>query len=453
MAVGMGDGMKNRTVVFGMARSGIAAARLLLSKGRDVVCADESEKVSVPPDLSGAAMVSGKFNPGLLDGAVEVVISPGVPMEHPLMAEAASRGIPVISELELAFRHAAAPVIAVTGTNGKSTTVSMIGEILKAAGKEAIVAGNVGVPFSGVAESLGPDGFFVIEVSSFQLEAIREFHPASAGILNLTPDHLDRYRSLDDYYRLKERIVENCGGEDLYFYNADDAGCASVAARFPGRLAPFSSTREVEGGAWLDGDDLVRTGPGGARERIIGRRGMGVVGIHNAENALAAVSSLQGLGIPAAACREALAGFRGLEHRMERVAEISGVTYYNDSKATNVEAAVKSLSGLGAPVVLIAGGYDKGSDYTKFVEVLPGIKAVVTIGKAAPLIEKALEGRVRLERADSMMDAVVKSSRIAGPGDMVVLSPACASFDMFRNFEHRGEVFRECVLETGGMLG
>ncbi len=307
----MGDGMKNRTVVFGMARSGIAAARLLLSKGREVVCADESEKVSVPPDLSGVAMVSGKFNPGLLDGAAEVVISPGVPMEHPLMAEAASRGIPVISELELAFRHAAAPVIAVTGTNGKSTTVSMIGEILKAAGKETIVAGNVGVPFSGVAESLGPDGFFVIEVSSFQLEAIREFHPASAGILNLTPDHLDRYRSLDDYYRLKERIVENCGGEDLYFYNADDAGCASVAARFPGRLAPFSSTREVEGGAWLDGDDLVRTGPGGARERIIGRHEMGVVGIHNAENALAAVSSLQGLGIPAEACRRALAGSAG----------------------------------------------------------------------------------------------------------------------------------------------
>ncbi len=433
-----------------MARSGIAAARLLRSKGRDVVCSDENTSVGMPGDLSGASLVSGEFSPGLLDGAAEVVISPGVSREHPLMAEAASRGIPVISELELAFRYAVAPVIAVTGTNGKSTTVTMIGEILKAAGKDTIVAGNVGVPFSGVAGALGPDGFFVIEVSSFQLEAIKGFHPVSAGILNLTPDHLDRYGSLDEYYGLKERIMSNCTENDNFFYNAEDGACDAISSRFPGMLSPFSSVRAVAGGAYLDGDHLVRVNAEGGTESIIGRRDLGVIGIHNVENALAALASLQGLDVPAEACRRALSGFRGLEHRMEKVAVISGVTYYNDSKATNVEAAVKSLSGLDGPVVLIAGGYDKGSDYRKFSEILPGIKAVVTIGKAAPLIEKALDGKVSMERAGSMMDAVEKASRLAGPGDLVVLSPACASFDMFRNFEHRGEVFRECVLGTGG---
>ncbi|MBN2184115.1 MAG: UDP-N-acetylmuramoyl-L-alanine--D-glutamate ligase [Candidatus Krumholzibacteriota bacterium] len=441
---------RKKVLVLGLARSGQAALHLLACKGLDSRGADDSELVTLSEELKEIEIFKGDHQPEeLLDGVGEIVISPGITENHPVIKEASGMNIPVIGELELAFRFAEAPVIAVTGTNGKSTTVSMIGEILKEDGRDVIVAGNTGTPFSSVVMKLGPKGIFVIEVSSFQLETIKEFHPVSAGILNLTPDHLDRYENVEDYYRMKERILENSGIGDLYFYNADDPLCVSIAEDYRGRLAPFSSRKAVEGGVFLDSDRIVRSVDGNREEIIIEKNDLGVIGLHNIENAMAAIASLQGENVSRDACNRALRSFRGLRHRMEKIAESGGVTYYNDSKATNVEAAVKSLTGLPRPVVLIAGGYDKGSDYSKFREVLSGIRMIVTIGKAAVLIENALKGMVEIKKADSMEDAVRKASDAALDGDFVILSPACASFDMFSDFENRGDVFRDCVLNLG----
>jgi UDP-N-acetylmuramoylalanine--D-glutamate ligase len=400
----------------------------------------------MPRDLSDVPVHLSGFGPEILDGVNEVIVSPGIAIDHPLMIEAARRGVERTSELELGYRFATARLIAVTGTNGKSTTVTMIGEILKEAGYRAVVCGNVGLPFCSVVRDLGPDGFFVLEISSFQLETTSDFHAEVSGILNLTPDHLDRYRAVEDYYRFKERIVENASARDTFFYNALDRRCAAVAERFPGRAVPFSSAGPVEGGVFLDGDALVRTSAG-SRESILERAMLGVVGLHNVENALAAVASLVPYDVPVAACRRALSSFRGLPHRMELVAIVKGVSYFNDSKGTNVEATIMTLRGIDRPAVLIAGGHDKGGDFTKLIPVLGRVKAIVAIGEAAPLIEEALSSVVPIARALTMKDAVETAARTAQEGELVLLSPACASFDMFRNFEHRGEVFRECVKE------
>jgi len=438
---------RGKTVlVLGLARSGISAIRLLRGAGARVAGADENARAAVPEDLAGVPVRLGGFDDGLLVGVDEVVVSPGIAIDHPFLLEAVRRGVPLASELELGCRFAEARLVAVTGTNGKSTTVTMIGAILEAAGKRAIVCGNVGVPLCSVVRELGPGDFFVLEISSFQLETASEFHPEVAGILNLTPDHLDRYRDVEDYYRFKERIVENCGAGDCFFYNALDRRCAAVAERFPGGVVPFSSAGPVADGVFLEGESIARISRG-VRETVLARSDLGVVGLHNVENALAAVASLAPYDVPAAACRRALSSFRGLPHRMELVAVVNGVSYFNDSKGTNVEATIMSLRGLDRPAVLIAGGHDKGGDFAKLAAALGRVKAIVAIGEAAPLIEEACSSAVPVARAQTMKDAVETASRAAQPGDLVLLSPACASFDMFRNFEHRGEVFRECVKE------
>jgi UDP-N-acetylmuramoylalanine--D-glutamate ligase len=434
-----------RVLVLGLARSGVAAMRLLRGEGATVIGADENAAVEIPSELAGADLHRGAFDESLLDRVDEVVVSPGIAIDHPLMIAARSRGIALASELEVAARFARGRLIGVTGTNGKSTTVTMIGELLKTAGRRAIVCGNVGLPFSSVVKDLGPGDFFVLEISSFQLETISAFHPEVAGILNLTPDHLDRYHDVEDYYRFKERIVENCGAGDSFFYNALDRRCAAIASRFPGKTVPFSSTGPVDGGVYLDKTGRLVRERNGKREVFLEPGELGVIGVHNVENALAAVAALAPFDVSAAACRKALSEFTGLPHRMEKVAVVRGVTYYNDSKGTNVEATMMSLKGLDRPTVLIAGGHDKGGDFTKLIPVLGRVKAIVTIGEAAPLIEEALGSVVPIARAATMQDAVETAARTAQAGELVLLSPACSSFDMFRNFEHRGEVFAECV--------
>jgi len=437
-------------LVLGLARSGRAAVRLLLDASARVTGLDENEGMDPPADLEGARLRLGAFDDGLLGEIDEVVVSPGIAADHPFVLAARAKGVPIISELELGSRFARGRMIAVTGTNGKSTTVSMIGRILEACGTGAIVAGNVGVPFCSVARELDHDGIYVLEVSSFQLETIQDFHPVSAGILNLTPDHLDRYESVDDYYRTKERIIANCGPGDTLFYNARDERCADIARRFKGRLAPFSSGPALEYGVYVENDEIVRASAD-ARDVLLRKGDLGVVGLHNVENALAAVAALSSLEIPAPAIAEALAGFTGLPHRMEEIARIDSVTYYNDSKATNVEATVMSLKELGNDVVLIAGGYDKGGDFTKLLAVAGGIRAVVTIGKAAPLIEAAVGTSLSVTRAASMQEAVERARELSEPDDLIVLSPACASFDMYTDFEHRGDDFRNCVKALEGV--
>jgi len=435
---------KKSVLVLGLARSGRAAARLLLDDGADVTGFDENRSLEFGPELEGMRVVLGGATDALLEGVDEVVLSPGVAIDHKMVQKALELSIPVISELELGYRFSSAGIIAVTGTNGKSTTVSMIGGILQAAGRDAVVAGNVGLPFCSVVRNLGPQGIFVLEVSSFQLETVSDFHPDVGGILNLTPDHLDRYDSLEEYIRAKARILDNLDGSNTFFYNALDERCSDLASSFEGRRVPFSSEGYVEDGVYLDGDKMVRTSKGGAE--IFMERGMlGVVGLHNVENALAAVAAVEPYDIPGEACRTALSRFEGLAHRMERVGTIDGIDYFNDSKATNVEAAVMSLRGLDRKVVLIAGGKDKGSDFSKLLEVTGRIRAIVILGEAAPLIEEAVGSMVPIARAGTMQEAVEIASRTAGEGEIVLLSPACASFDMFNDFEHRGEVFKSCV--------
>jgi len=429
-----------KVLVLGLARSGRAAMRLLADAGADALGADEKGGID---GIEGAVRL-GPFTGDLLDGREEVILSPGIPMAHGIVRLAHDRGIPVTSELSFGARFVEAPIVAVTGTNGKSTTVSMAGAILEAAGIPAVVAGNVGTPLSAVARSIDPSGVCVVEVSSFQLEAVADFRPRASGILNMTPDHLDRYPDEESYYEAKQGIAANAREEDLFFFNADDERCRRAADRFPGARIPFSGGRLLDEGVFLDGDSIVRAGAAG-REEIMNRGELGVVGLHNVENALAAIAALSWLAVPGESIRHALAAFRGLPHRMERVAERGGVVWFNDSKATNVEAAVKSLEGLDRPVVLIAGGHDKGGDFTKLLQVRDRLVAVVTIGEAAPMIEEALAGRVPVAHAGVMRRAVETADRTATAGQLVVLSPACASFDQFENFEHRGEVFRACV--------
>ena len=438
----------SKVLVLGLARSGAAAVRLLRAEGAAVVAADENGAVVPPDGMSDLAVELGPFDQRMLEGCREVIVSPGVRIDHPFLTETFRRGIPVTSELELGWRYVRGSVIAVTGTNGKSTTVSMIGEILRQFGVPVIVAGNVGLPLCDVARDLDEGGVYVLEVSSFQLETITRFRAGVSGLLNLTPDHLDRYESVEEYYRAKERIVENCRSEDTLFYNAADVRCTAIAERFAGRCVPFSSHGPVDGGVYLDGDRIVRS-RGGKLEGVMMRGELGTVGLHNVENALAAVSAVTKIDVPAEVCRRALARFRGLPHRMEEVARVVGVSFFNDSKATNVEATAMSLAGLEGEVILIAGGRDKGGNFTKLLPVLSNVVSVVAIGEAAPLIEKALAGHVRVERAGTMEEAVEAAYGAARPGTLVVLSPACASFDMFDNFEHRGEVFTECVRRLG----
>jgi UDP-N-acetylmuramoylalanine--D-glutamate ligase len=431
-------------LVLGLARSGRAAARLLLADGARVTGVDENVRLDLPRDLEKMNVRLGPFAEDLLEGIDEIVLSPGIPMSNPLVAAALERPMPVLSELELGYRYARAKIIAVTGTNGKSTTVNMIGAILNKAGYRTVVAGNVGLPFCSVVRELGPEGLFVLEVSSFQLEAVSNFHPAVAGLLNLTPDHLDRYSDVAEYIEAKARILENLGPKDMFFYNSLDEECVRLAATFEGPKVPFSSGGVVEKGVYLAGEKMVRI-KGGYEETFMEAGMLGVIGLHNVENALAAVAAVQPFDVPGEVCRRALSEFKGLPHRMEAVGTIDGVAYYNDSKATNVEAVVMSLKGLDRKVVLIAGGKDKGSDFMKLRSVLDRVKAIVTLGEAAPLIEEAVGSAVPIARASTMQEAVDIASRTAGTGEMVLLSPACASFDMFTDFEHRGEVFRNCV--------
>jgi len=434
-----------RVLVLGLARSGLSAMRLLTDVGADVLGMDENVSIEVPEGLSGADVVLGEFDTALLKDCDEIVISPGVPLSHDFVQEALAKGIPVISEIELGYRFCEAKIVALTGTNGKSTTVNMINAVLREAGFESMAAGNVGLPFTSVVSRLDGRGVFVLEISSFQLETIIRFRADVAGILNLTPDHLDRYDSLDSYYRAKLRIIENSGTDDFFFYNAASSILSDAATGFAGTSVSFSTSGKVENGAYLDGETLV-IAKGEKVTPVMEVGELKVVGLHNVENALAAIAAAGAVGASPEACRSALSKFEGLPHRMEMVATINGVSYYNDSKATNLEATLMSLKGIDSSVVLIAGGRDKGGDFGKLRKEADRLKAVITIGEAAPLIEEALEKVVPTARSETMQEAVEMASRIADPGQIVLLSPACASFDMFENFEHRGDVFKECVL-------
>jgi UDP-N-acetylmuramoylalanine--D-glutamate ligase len=450
MRVGELELRGKRVTVVGLARSGVAACKLLADRGASVLATDREPAEKLGVDLEalrrrGIRLETGGHTPASFLEADLIVLSPGVDATLAPVAQAAARGIPVWSEVELAYRVTAARFLAVTGTNGKSTTTSLLGAMVEAAGLPGVVAGNIGTALCEVVPTLSAAHWVTAELSSFQLETIVAFRPHVALLLNLAPDHLDRYPDLGSYYAAKARIFMNQTVEDVAVVNADDPPSRDVTRGLRARLHCFSRREAVRAGAFLDGDRLVLARDG-RPEPICPVSALRLQGAHNVENALAAVAGAAAIGVPAAAMAEALARFPGLPHRLEQVATIAGVCYVNDSKGTNVGAVVKSLEGYAGGVILIAGGKDKGGDFTPLRPLVASrVKTAILIGQARAKLAAELAGACPLEEAPTLEAAVRRGAEIARPGDTVLLSPACASFDMFQDFEHRGEVFRQAV--------
>ncbi|HEX7709065.1 MAG TPA: UDP-N-acetylmuramoyl-L-alanine--D-glutamate ligase [Thermoanaerobaculia bacterium] len=434
----------SRYLVVGAAKSGVAAANFLASRGESVSLADRNESPSLPyPVNPDVVCAFGRDDDALLDGVSTVILSPGVPSTIPLLLHAASRSIQVISEIELAWRHLEGSVIAVTGSNGKSTTTALIGEILKIAGRDPIIAGNIGEPLIAALDA-GRPRTYVVELSSFQLETVDTFRANVALLLNITPDHMDRYATFDAYAAAKYRIFRNQTAADTAIVNGSERRAASRTAG-SARVWRFSAAMSVEQGAFLDGDDLVMSV--GEEQRRIPRSSLRLQGNANVENALAAWLAARAVGVSDLDVQIAFGSFQGLPHRMVLVREIDGVRWINDSKGTNVDASLKSLEGFApSSVILILGGKDKEGEFERMREsVAAKVRTVLTIGSASDRIAEALSETTEIVAAGDMEKAVEWARRNARGGETVLLSPACASFDQYRNFEHRGEHFEELV--------
>jgi UDP-N-acetylmuramoylalanine--D-glutamate ligase len=444
---------KNKFFVLGAARSGRAAAILLAGKKLSVTLYDDDpavakaflESAEIEGLESQLNFTDRKHARQMLRKSDCVVLSPGVPLDHLLVKEARRSGLTIISELELAFQFCSGKMIGVTGTNGKSTVVNIIGQILQTAGARTVVAGNVGKPFSSVIANGHIYDHIVLEISSFQLDTIDEFKTDIAVLLNVTPDHLDRYGdSFDTYVASKARILNRADENTTFVYNAEDGACRRIAREFQGRKIEFSSTRQLNEGVYLNANAIVCRLEG--REDVLMRRAeFTPIGIHNAENAMAAVAAVIPIGIETSVIVEALKKYHPLPHRMELVRVIGGVAYVNDSKATNVDAAVKSIMSIEGNMILIIGGRDKSGDFSTLLPHLGHVIKVITIGEAAQKIEQVLAKRCSVARASNMDEAVSLAGKTAQAGDTVLLAPACASFDMFKDYTDRGDAFRASV--------
>jgi len=447
----MMEAWKNkRVLVVGMARSGLAAAEMLSEIGARAVLSDTKETIDGIDRLKamGCAVRLGERSETLVRGADAVIVSPGVPPDAPVIGEARRLGVPLMAELEAASRFVQGVKIAITGTNGKTTTSALTGEILKNAGKNTYVAGNIGLPLSSVALKTRPEDYTVIEVSSFQLEHVDTFHPHVAALLNLTPDHLNRHGTMEAYGALKERMLKNQTERDFFIYNADDPFCRQAAGRQRAKAVPFSRTQAQKTGAWMQDGQLMVAG-----RALLTVEELSLPGPHNLENALAAAAIASELQVPAPVIRHTLRSFQGVEHRMESVRVLDGVKFINDSKGTNPESSIRAVEAMAVPTVLIAGGEDKGMRFDGFASAIrqnEHIRHVVLIGKTAETLREALEkaGYTAYTLAGVDFEKAVSLAReLAVPGGAVLLSPACASFDMFKDFEDRGRRFKEIVGE------
>jgi UDP-N-acetylmuramoylalanine--D-glutamate ligase len=443
-----------KVLVIGAGRSGVASARFLAARGALLALNDRkpfeqwSEEAQALKG-EGVGCIGGDVPSWLLDQIELVVMSPGVPTKSIPARYAERAGAEVIGEVELAWRFLRGRVVAITGTNGKTTTTTLIGELLKDAGLQAQVGGNIGTPLVSMVEASRDDGWTVAELSSFQLETIVDFHPAVALVLNVTPNHMDRYELMTDYAAAKHRIFRNQTPDDVAILNADDELVSSWARGLRAHVTFFSAQRELDEGLFLRGGrELVsRTVDG---ERVLALRDeLQLRGLHNVENVLAALAAGLACGAAPDSMRETLKGFRPVEHRLEQVAEIGGVKFYNDSKATSVDATLKALEAFAddeGRIVLILGGRGKQAPYAPLAPLVRDrARKLILIGEDAGNIEKELKDTAPTERADDMRDAVRRAFEAAEAGDTVLLAPACASFDMFRSFEHRGEVFKSEV--------
>jgi len=447
-----------RVLVVGLGKSGVASALFMKERGARVTVSDTKSgdelRNEIPVLLDhGITVETGGHGDRTFRGQDLIVVSPGVPVDAPPLVQARAAGENVIGEIELAAQFLPGPIVAITGSNGKTTTTTLTGEIMTAAGFAALVGGNIGTPAISLADRAQPETVIVLEVSSFQLETIQTFRPKVAVVLNVTPDHLDRHRTLEVYVDAKARIFENQQASDFAVLNADDPICVTLAARTRAQVFWFSRQKEVQHGAWVRDGNIVFRDASGQKE-ILQVSEIPLKGAHNLENVLAAACAGALMGCSPEKIRQAVRDFKAVEHRLEFVATIRGVDYYNDSKATNVDATIKALESFPANIHLILGGKDKGSDYTVLNDLLrQRVKRVYTIGAAAAKIESQIispkNGGPELVHAETLENAVRKASAVAQPGDVVLLAPACASFDQFKSYEHRGKVFKEIVRGLG----
>ena len=435
-----------------MARSGIAAAKLLKSLGAEVTLQDMKKREDIAADVlnlenEGIVLYTGA-NPD--DIACEqdiIVLSPGIPCDLPFINAAEAAGVSVISEVELAYGLTKCPITAITGTNGKTTTTTLTGEIMKAVYGNTAVVGNIGIPYSEEVEHLTEKDWVVAEISSFQMEKAKEFHPHISAVLNITPDHLNRHKTMEVYIAMKERVFEKQTAEDFCILNYGDEACRKMADKTAAKVFFFSSSEKLEEGIYLDGENIEVLW-GAINETLINVNDLQILGVHNHENVMAAAAMAICANIPLDTIRSVLKAFAGVEHRIEYVATVDGVDYYNDSKGTNVDASIRAVLAMKKPIVLIGGGYDKGGSFDEWTQLFPGrVKHLVLIGVTAPKVRESAEkfGFTAISDCETFKEAVDLCREKAEDGDCVLLSPACASWGMFDNYEQRGDMFKEQV--------
>ena len=434
-------------LVVGLGKSGVASALFLQSRGARVTVSDAKSQQQLQDEIpalleKGITVETGRHGERTFRNQDLIVVSPGVPTNLPQLAEARREGTPVIGEIELAARFLEGQIVAITGSNGKTTTTTLTGEVIAAGGCKTLVGGNIGTPAISFVDHSSPDTWIVLEISSFQLETIETFRPHIAAILNFSPDHLDRHGSMANYFAAKARIFENQNANDFAVLNADDEQTAALASALRPQVYWFSRRREVERGAFVRNDQIVFRDQHGQRS-VMSCADITLKGAHNLENVLAAVAMGSLAGIEAAKMRTAVKDFKAVEHRLEFVATIAGVDYYNDSKATNVDATIKALEAFAGGIHIILGGKDKGSDYSALNRLLrERVRRVYTIGAASSKIESQIANSVPVISSGTLGEALRIASGNARAGEIVLLAPACASFDQFTSYEERGRVFK-----------
>jgi len=444
-------------VVAGAARSGIAAAQFLLTQGARVILTDKKNRSELESDIAPLLDLAAHSGELVLElgghrnetfaACAFVVVSPGMPLALPIFEISRKAGIPIIAEVELAYRHLKGKIIGITGSNGKTTTTTLVSDLLTGAGLRGFAAGNIGTPLISLAAGSSSEDIYAVELSSFQLEGIQKFKPFIASILNLTPDHMDRYSGFEDYIAAKQRVFMNQDRSDFAVLNADDARTAAMQTTIRARPLMFSRSKTMDSGTFVRNGRVIFRHEESEND-LFDLNAISLKGTHNLENVLAACTMAILAGAPPESLEKSVRRFKGVEHRIEFVTELNGVQYFNDSKATNVDATVKSIEAFPGNILLIAGGRDKAGDFTVLKSLVhERVKHLIVIGEAAGKIRKALSDATDVSEAPSMQEAVSICRQLACPGDVVLLAPACASFDMFQNYEHRGRVFKEAVLK------
>ncbi|WP_067728309.1 UDP-N-acetylmuramoyl-L-alanine--D-glutamate ligase [Oceanobacillus damuensis] len=432
-------------LVLGLAKSGTAAAETLLANEKNVIVNDmkasENDENVMNLKKMGADVIVGSHPISILDGIEIVVKNPGIPYDNPIVAEASTRGIPIITEIELAFHLADGPIIGVTGSNGKTTTTTLITEMLKKSDQPVKVAGNIGVVATEAVHDLKRGENLVLELSSFQLQGIEKFKPTTSVLLNIFEAHLDYHKTIDNYKQAKFNIFRNQTAEDYLVYNADDPSISQAVHHAKAKQVPFSVSKKLETGAWTDEEYVYFEG-----EKVISRKEIVLVGEHNLENILAAVAAGKINGASNEGIKKVLTTFAGVRHRLQFVGNINGRSFYNDSKATNILATQKALSAFMQPVILLAGGLDRGNEFADLLPYLKDVKTMIVFGQTAEKLRRlAEEAAIQTVEAENVEEAVGKAYSVSKEDDVILLSPACASWDQYRSFEERGDIFVQAV--------